>query len=80
MNKQIIPIFFAIDNSYVPFIDIAIRSIMKNASKEYIYEIKVLYQGLNEEEKEHIKSLVKDNENFNIDLKYMQERIRKYNG
>jgi len=75
MKSQRIPIFFTIDEQYVPFLDVAIRSIMENASNEYNYEIKVLYQGLDENQKYAIASLAKDKENFEIEMVYMQEKL-----
>ena len=37
--KKEIPIFFTIDNSYAPYISVAIKSIIENASKNYNYKI-----------------------------------------
>ena len=75
MVKQIIPIFFTIDSKYVPYIDVAIRSLMENASNDYNYEIKVLYQDLDEGEQKKLKSLSDKKENFDIDLIYMKEGL-----
>ena len=48
MSKEI-PIFFSTDDVYLPFLDIAISSLIANASKEYEYRIVVLNTGLNED-------------------------------
>ena len=48
MKKQI-PIFFSTDDNYIPFLDVAISSLIANASKEYLYKIIVLHTGLREE-------------------------------
>ena len=48
MNKEI-PIFFSTDDNYIPFLDVAIRSLIANASTEYEYRIIVLNTGLNED-------------------------------
>ena len=34
-NKKIIPIFFATDNHYVPFLAVSIKSLLDNASRDY---------------------------------------------
>ena len=34
-----IPIFFSTDDNYIPFLDVAIASLIENASKEYTYRI-----------------------------------------
>ena len=76
MDKQeIIPIFFTIDEKYVPYLDVAIRSMIKNSSEEYCYKVKVLYQGLNEEQKKAISSLSDIKENFDVELVYMDEKM-----
>ena len=41
MEKNIIPICFAIDDAYTPFLAVALQSLIDNASKEYNYCIKV---------------------------------------
>ena len=55
MNKQTIPIFFSSDDNYVPFLAVAINSLIENASKDYNYEIIVLNSGLTSENIERIK-------------------------
>lgn len=64
--KGEIPIFFSTDNNYVPFLDVAIRSLIENASKNYKYHIVVLNTGLDEEKTSKIKEL--EDENFTIDF------------
>ncbi len=48
MNKEI-PIFFSTDDNYIPYLDVAISSLIANASNEFEYRIIVLNTGLNEE-------------------------------
>lgn len=59
--KKEIPIFFAIDNSYVPFVSVAIKSISENSSKDYDYTIIILHQELSEENKQEIIELETEN-------------------
>lgn len=47
--RREIPIFFSTDDRYAPFLDVAIASLIANASKNYSYKIVVLNTGLNEE-------------------------------
>ncbi len=48
MRKEI-PIVFSTDDHYVPFLDVAIKSLIANASTVYEYRIIVLNTGLNED-------------------------------
>jgi lipopolysaccharide biosynthesis glycosyltransferase len=45
MNMEI-PIFFSTDDNYIPYLDVAISSLIENASTEYEYRIIVLNTGL----------------------------------
>ena len=72
-----IPIFFATDDNYVPFLDVSIRSLIDNASKDYKYRIVVLNTGLNKQNTDKIKAM--ENENFKIDftdISYAVESLR----
>lgn len=68
--KKHIPIFFTIDNNYAPYISVAIKSMIENASKEYNYRIIILHQELSQENMDKIQSLA--NENFEIYFHYMK--------
>lgn len=73
MNKEI-PIFFTIDNTYAPFLAVAIKSIIENASKEYNYRIIVLYQDLTVENRCRVSNLSSDK--FKIDFIYMKDEFK----
>ena len=45
MSKEI-PIFFSTDDNYIPYLDVAVTSLIANASKDYNYRIVVLNTGL----------------------------------
>lgn len=75
--KEIIPIFFAVDEQYVPFLAVTLQSLVKNSSQEYYYVIKVLYTNLSEESKEKINKYTKENINIEyVDLNYYIEKIK----
>ncbi|MBE6733068.1 MAG: glycosyltransferase family 8 protein [Ruminococcaceae bacterium] len=48
MSKEI-PIFFSTDDNYIPYLDVAITSLITNASKDYDYRIIILNTGLKSE-------------------------------
>ena len=52
-----IPIFFASDNNYAPYLAVAIKSLLSNASPDYFYKIHVLTTNLDEELSNKIKKL-----------------------
>ena len=76
MKKCTIPIFFSSDDNYIPFLAVAITSLVNNASKEYKYDITVLNTGVSYENKERIKKLQEENVNIKfVDVKHKIEKI-----
>ncbi len=59
MNKTI-PIFFAIDDSYAPFLSVALSSAIQNASPSRHYKAIILHQALREENKKRLGALATD--------------------
>ena len=59
-----IPIVFVTDNTYLPFLDVSLRSLIANASKKFKYSIYILNTGLNKEKMDLIKGL--EDNNFTI--------------
>lgn len=73
-----IPIFFASNDKYVPYLDVAILSIIKNASPENNYEITILKTDISDENQ--TKLLRHNKENVTIkfyDVKNILEPIKK---
>lgn len=66
MTDKHIPIFFSTDDNYIPYLDVAIASLITNASKEYNYRIIVLNTGLKAENIEKVKQ--NERTGFSIDF------------
>ncbi|MBQ4151371.1 MAG: glycosyltransferase family 8 protein [Clostridia bacterium] len=66
MSKEI-PVFFSADDNYIPYLDVAIASLVANASKEYSYRIIVLNTGLKSEN----ISKVKMNERCGVGIEFV---------
>lgn len=60
MNKEIIPIFFTIDDGFSPYVSVAIKSLLDNASDKYYYHIHIVHDGLTKKNKERLKALETD--------------------
>lgn len=69
MNR--IPIFFTVDNGYVPYLSVALESMMENADKSKEYTVIILHERLKQENIEKIKHLEK--EPFQFIFKDMQD-------
>ncbi len=57
MKKQIIPVFFTIDEGYAPYLSIAVASLIENASKDSEYHIHIIYENITLETMEKLKKL-----------------------
>ena len=76
-NLEVIPIFFAIDDGYMPFLAVALESLIENSSKKYYYSIKVLYTNISEENKKKINKYKRENVNIEfVDLNYYIEKVK----
>ena len=72
MMKEI-PIFFTTDDNYIPYLDVAVSSLIANASREYSYRIIVLNTGLDEENRAKVKA--REREGFVIDFVDISESV-----
>ena len=73
MNKEVIPIFFTIDEAYVPFASVAIQSLIENSSKHCNYKIFVIHQNIKKESIEKISKL--KTENCDIEFRPMENTL-----
>ena len=75
MEKRIesIPIFFSVDDSYAPYLGVALSSLIQNASKAFRYKVIVLYQELGNRNRRKLTSLAA--ENFEIQFAPMKDRL-----
>lgn len=74
-KQELIPIFFTIDDGYAPYLHVALISLTKNASKDRRYKIIVVYQELNEENRNNLAKLVEDYPNFEMEFKFMKQSL-----
>ena len=65
VNREI-PIFFTIDDSYAPFLAVALNSAIKNSDPQRNYKAIVLYQDLGADNISRLQAL--QTENFKIEL------------
>ncbi len=75
MNRQNIPVFYAVDDNYVPFLAVSLESLVAKISDKNFYEIRVLYTVLSEEHKKALKKYQR--ENLSIEFVDLKEKIDK---
>ncbi len=73
--KKIVPIFYAADENYMPYLAVALLSLKKTKSAEYDYRIHVLYTGELGISAEKIKKM--EEENFTVSFEDVTEKINR---
>lgn len=53
-KRETIPVFFAADDKYLPFLDVTIASLKENASKKFDYKLIVLHTGIQAKNAERV--------------------------
>lgn len=79
MNKEksIIPIFFTVDDTYIPFLSVTLQSILEKSNNDYNYEIKILYAKLSDESKKKISKCERDNITIEyVDVSEYLEKVK----
>ena len=71
-----IPIFFSCDDNYVPFLGVAITSLICNTSEKNNYSIYVLHSGLKNENMKRIKAL--ETQNASIEFVDVSDKLEAY--
>lgn len=75
MSKNIVPVFMAVDDGYIPFLGVALKSVIENSSKVNKYEIKILYTKVSEENKNKIKAY--ETENVSIEFVDLSSKLHE---
>ncbi len=63
-NKKIVPIFYAADKFYMPFLAVALTSLKETKTAEYDYHVHILYTGELNDRAEKIKAM--EEEDFSV--------------
>lgn len=72
---RVIPVFYAVDDKYIPILGVSIKSLIENSSKENKYEIKILYTHVSEESIARIKKY--EQENISIEFVSVSEQLEE---
>lgn len=71
--REVVPIFYATDETYLPYLGVSLDSMKKNANKAYRYEIYILHTGVSEPSAERIYKYA--DERFKISFVEVGERL-----
>lgn len=74
MTNKNIPIFFSVDDNYIPFLMVALESIVSNASNNNNYDFYILTNGLKQENVDKI--MIYNKNNFTLNLVDVTKKIK----
>lgn len=72
--KKKIPVFFASDERYLPYLSVTVESIKRNMSKNFEYDVKVLCSCFSDEGKKNLTKMQCDG--LNIEAVSLEEKIK----
>lgn len=75
--KQEIPIFFSCDDNYVPYLTVAMRSLIEHASNENVYRVIILTSSMNENNRQRVKTM--ETSNVKISFEDVSKSLEKIN-
>ena len=81
-DKKEIPVFFATDNNYAPFMAVALASMLEKASKTYFYTVYVLTTDLYREYIEQLETICQNAMpgNASVEFVSLREEMEKTSG
>lgn len=59
-KREIVPVFFAVDDLYAPYLCVALRSLIDNSSSRYLYRIHILIDTLTEDNRALLSEMATD--------------------
>ncbi len=75
--KKEIPVFFAVDDGYCPFLAVALQSLIDNSSEANLYSVKVLNTDISEENRRRFAEYERDNVDIEfVDLNYYIQKVK----
>lgn len=72
-NKKIIPVFYAIDDNYIPYLHVSLLSLKDHIASDKHYVIHILHASVKKEHEKHILAL--SEENFEIKFVDVTEKL-----
>ena len=73
-QRKTVPIFFAVDDNYAPYLAVALESLKDNASDKYFYDINVLIEKISDRNRNVIEGM--QEENIRITFCDVTEKVR----
>lgn len=73
-KTESIPVFFAVDDKYAPYLCVALRSLIDNSSRRYCYRIYVLIEALSDENRRILSEM--QTENVHLEFVNVSQKLK----
>lgn len=73
--KKVIPVFFCVDELYVPVLSVALCSLIENSSPDRLYKAVIIHTDLSQDSMDRLKSLEKPN--FPVEFHRIEKGLDK---
>lgn len=76
-TKTVIPVFYASDENYLPYLAVSLASLKENASKEYAYEIYILHAGIDMSKTDKVMKFAEEDFGIHfVDVSEQMENVK----
>ncbi len=72
-GKEIIPIFFAVDDKYAPYLGVTLRSLIDHTTPKHFYKVHILVSELSEEHRVILSAMA--TENVSVEFVNVSEKL-----
>ena len=73
--KNKVPVFFTVDDNYVPYLSITLKSLVDHSKKTNKYDIYIIFDALSQQSKRIIRNVIGKRENFTLHFSNISLRI-----
>ena len=77
-SREVVPVFFATDDRYAPYLAVAMRSLIDHVSEDYFYKIYILVVSLSDAHRENLAAMAEDN--VTVDFVNVTEQLDSLGG
>ena len=66
MSRNLIPVFFTVDERYAPYLSTALISLIEHTSDKYKYDVNVIYHDITRRSLRKLEKLGEGHDNVNL--------------
>ncbi len=76
MSKNLVPVFFTVDERYAPYLSTALASLIEHTSDKYTYDVNVIYHDVTKKSMQRLKKVGEGHSNVNLIFTEMNQTLQ----